>query len=390
MQDNNRLWWTFPWNYRESLAIIIGLLVPAFFLDYVGINTISLSFPNDLYLLAFIIITSVYLYIRHRKSAIIKWLSSIHVSIIAILLYVIFSVIVALIPNGVQNEFIEGGITRSWMYHIVALYMFFVLAITILKRSIPFKKKNIFFILNHLGLWLMLFFASISSYNIEILNMYVNEGDTVWYAFDKDNVKHDLPFAIKLNDFDIEEYTAKLAFIDNDNSKIIEKSILNLEEGDSCTFRNVSVKMKRAYKSSVKFGGIYHHSIVSGASAAALVSINRLDKWISAGTNVFPAEICRLSDEYSLVMLSPEPKRFFSDITVYEKDGSVNKTILEVNKPLLVKDWYVYQKSYNKEMGRWSNLSVLELVKDPYLWEVYLACLMMIIGSFSLIYKGKR
>jgi hypothetical protein len=45
--------------------------------------------------------------------------------------------------------------------------------------------------------------------------------------------------------------------------------------------------------------------------------------------------------------------------------------------------------SYNTEMGRWSNLSVLELVRDPWLPVVYLGIFLMMGGAAFLFITGK-
>jgi len=389
MTKNKRQWWAFPWGYRESLSVSLGLLICGLFFDYLGLKSISFAFPNNIILLIILGVVILFLSVRYRKSGISKWLSSVQASIVAILLFVGFSVVIALIPDGVQNDFIPGGVTRSWMYHFVTLYMFLVLGVTTCRKFVHFKSKDIPFVLNHMGLWIVLFFASVSSYNIEILQMYVNEDQTVWYAFDEDKEKMELPFAIKLKDFDIDEYTPKLALISNENGKIVKGAVRHLEKGDSCVLKGIPVKMKELYTESVNYSGVFRHSNMPGAPASALIASNGEEQWVSCGSHVFPSKLFRLNEQYSLAMLSPEPKRYFSEVTVYEKDGGISNYTLEVNKPLNVKGWYVYQKSYDKAMGKWSQLSVIELVKDSYLWVVYVGCIMMIFGSIIIIFKGK-
>lgn len=389
MTKNKRQWWSFPWNYRESFVVSLGLLLCGIQLDILGVRTILLNLSNSIIIFSLILIVLIALSTYYKKSGISRFLSSIQASITAILLFVGFSIIIALIPNGVQNNYIEGGITRSWAYHFISLYLLMVLGSTIFRKIIPFKIKNIPFILNHLGLWLVLIFASISSYNIEILQMYVEEGQTVWYAYNKEQEQVDLPLAIKLDNFDIEEYTPKIAFINNSDGEIIKKSIHQLKKGDSCRIEGLEIKIEELYNESVCFEGIYRHSAIPGASASALIKASGKKEWISCGSHIFPSKIFKINDKYSIVMLSPEPKRFYSEVTIYEKDKDTKSYTLEVNKPLYIGGWHIYQKSYDQQMGRWSNLSIIELVRDPYLWIVYIGCIMMIIGSLFLIIKGK-
>lgn len=390
MDNNKRQWWAFPWNYRESFSVCISLVLVGFFLDYLHFKTISFVFPNDMILLVLILLLIFSCCLFFRKSSVVKWLSSIQASIVGILFFVGFSLIIGLIPDGVQNQFLEGGITRSWMYHFITFYILLALGIVTFSKIIRFKKSNVFFILNHLGLWIVLFFASTSSYNIERLNMYVNEEQTVWLASDENNNVKELDFAIKLKNFDIEEYVPKIALLNNATGKLVERCVKPINVGETCVLNHLEINIEKIYSESIKYGGVYRHATMPGAAASALVSINNVDKWISCGSYKFPSERYKISDDYSVVMLSPEPKRFFSEVVIYQKNGVISDNVLEVNKPIYVNGWQVYQKSYNKEMGRWSRLSVIEVVKDDSLFMVYLGCLFMILGSFSLIFKAKK
>ena len=49
----------------------------------------------------------------------------------------------------------------------------------------------------------------------------------------------------------------------------------------------------------------------------------------------------------------------------------------------------MYQLSYDEKFGKWSKLSVIELVRDPWLPVVYTGIFMMIIGAVYLIFKGR-
>ncbi len=86
----------------------------------------------------------------------------------------------------------------------------------------------------------------------------------------------------------------------------------------------------------------------------------------------------------TLVMPSPEPKQYRSDIFVIAADGSKEEATVAVNKPLRFKGWYIYQLNYDHEKGRWSNTSVFELVRDPWLPLVYLGLTMMLLGALCL------
>jgi uncharacterized membrane protein AbrB (regulator of aidB expression) len=63
---------------------------------------------------------------------------------------------------------------------------------------------------------------------------------------------------------------------------------------------------------------------------------------------------------------------------------------LEVNKPRRFGRWKLYQVGYDAQMGKYSTLSVIEAVKDPWLPLVYAGIFMLLTGSVYLFWQGSR
>ena len=80
------------------------------------------------------------------------------------------------------------------------------------------------------------------------------------------------------------------------------------------------------------------------------------------------------------------PKRFASDITVYTEDGKSVRGTVEVNKPLKVNGWKIYQYGYDSFRGAESTYSVFQLVRDPWIFWVYLGIFLMIAGALCLLF----
>ena len=80
------------------------------------------------------------------------------------------------------------------------------------------------------------------------------------------------------------------------------------------------------------------------------------------------------------------PKRFASDITVYTEDGKTVRGTVEVNKPLKVNGWKIYQYGYDPSRGADSPYSVFQLVRDPWITWVYLGIFLMIAGALCLLF----
>jgi len=84
------------------------------------------------------------------------------------------------------------------------------------------------------------------------------------------------------------------------------------------------------------------------------------------------------------------PKRFASDIMVYTKNGESLRTVVDVNKPAEINGWKIYQYGYDTSMGAESKLSILELVRDPWLPYVYAGIYLMIAGAVLLLFTAQR
>ena len=75
------------------------------------------------------------------------------------------------------------------------------------------------------------------------------------------------------------------------------------------------------------------------------------------------------------------PKRFASKIQILTKTGKSIGTTIDVNKPYEVDGWKIYQYGYDTQMGAKSQITILELVRDPWLPLVYTGFYMMLAGA---------
>ncbi len=70
----------------------------------------------------------------------------------------------------------------------------------------------------------------------------------------------------------------------------------------------------------------------------------------------------------------------------YHSKLNIEDTIYDicVNKPAFHKGYHIYQSAYDREN---ENYVVLQVVRDPWLWVVYIGIVMLAIGSMLLIFK---
>lgn len=112
--------------------------------------------------------------------------------------------------------------------------------------------------------------------------------------------------------------------------------------------------------------------------------------WVSCGSFLFPYKAIRLDSLTSLVMPEREPQRFASEVKIYTQEGTITEGTIEVNRPMEVEGWKIYQLSYDETKGRWSDVSIFELVRDPWLPVVYTGIIMMMAGALCLFVNAQK
>jgi len=80
-----------------------------------------------------------------------------------------------------------------------------------------------------------------------------------------------------------------------------------------------------------------------------------------------------------------KPKRYASEVLIKTATDERIQTTIEVNKPVEVDGWKIYQYGYDTQMGAMSQMSILELVSDPWLPLVYTGIYMMLGGAVCVI-----
>ena len=84
------------------------------------------------------------------------------------------------------------------------------------------------------------------------------------------------------------------------------------------------------------------------------------------------------------------PRRFASKIEILTQEGKKYQATVDVNKPAEVEGWKIYQYGYDTQAGAQSNISILELVSDPWLPYVYIGIFLMLGGGLLMFITGMR
>ena len=397
--------WSKPWSYKEGLVIGAGLLVIGLLLQMTvgAIHWDLFACPVNVIVLVVYIIALVAMHLLRKRVYLFGWLSHYSAAVSSLLWVVGMTVVMGLIrqaPSGHAPADLLGfsQMISSWPFVLLYFWMVTALGLTILRTGFSLKISRISLLLNHIGLFIALISATLGNADMQRLKMTTRMGNVEWRATDDKGKLIELPLAIELKDFTIDEYPPKLMLIDNETGGVLPAKSpvhLLLEEGVSdghlldwelSVEQSIPMAASVTTEDTLKFTDF--HSM--GATYAVyLKAVNRKNQqtkegWVSCGSFLFPYKALRLDSLTSLVMPEREPRRFASDVMVYTKDKQTKEACIEVNKPLSIAGWKIYQLSYDETKGKWSRMSVFELVRDPWLPIVYTGILMMIAGAIGL------
>ncbi len=402
--------WKQPWRLKEGFAICCGLFLTGIILQVtVGkVDWDLLSFPVNLIILALYLGALIGMHFTSGKVYLFKWMSRYHAAITAMIGVVTVTVIMGLIrqkPFEVEVTGFESWLGFSQMlsaWPFILLYVWFttLVGMVTLRRLLPLRLNNIPFLLNHAGLFIALTGAVLGSADMQRLEMTTSIGseNPEWRAYTRQKEMKELPLAVKLHSFTIEEYPPKLMFIDNETGKALPdgKPVnLLLEEdftqGELLDWhititQHIPEAASMATEDTLRF--VEFHSM--GAAYAVYVKAGntrtgeKKEGWISGGSFMFPYKALRLTDTMSLIMPEREPRRYASEVTIYTQQGEVIDATIEVNKPLKIAGWKIYQLDYDHSKGKWSTVSIFELVRDPWLPAVYTGIWMLIAGALCM------
>ena len=438
--------WNKPYTLKEGTAIVAGLLVTGGLLQ-VTLGPLEwglFAWPANFITLILFVFLLIVAYLLRKRSYFCLFMSTMQAAIPAIAAAAILTLIM-----GVTKQVAEGkrpmdpvGLTKMlsfWPFILVYVWMTAILGEVTINQIARFSWRRFPTLVSHVGLFLILTCGTLGSADMLRVKMYCETGQPEWRGLDAFNNVHQLPVAIQLEKFTIDEYPPKLMLIDKtgrplpqdkpenllvDNGmksgQLLDCKIDILKRIDNAVpvmLSKMIGKMPEGMMGNIRMDSLgqarnkdgYIASDASGSACALLVRVTRgvnangssdshlikgqkqvMKGWITSGSYLFPYQALRLKDGRMLAMPNREPRRFASLVNIYTQSGQNIQTEIEVNKPFTIEGWKIYQLSYNEQMGKWSNLSVFELVTDPWLPVVYIGIFMLLIGAVGMFLTASR
>lgn len=249
---------------------------------------------NGVVLAGFLAIIAIVFLLRNKVYA-CRFIGTYQAAIPTLVYAVGLTIIMGLTRQTENGTWLNNMLT-FWPFVLIYVYMVVILGVVILRRltHLTSWRRDIPFLLNHLGLFLAMTTATLGNADMQRLKMVTAVGESEWRALTQEGVVREMPLAIELKRFIMETY----------------------DDGS--------------------------------------------------------------------------PKRFASEIQILTKSGKNIQTTVDVNKPVEVDGWKIYQYGYDTQMGAKSQVSILELVSDPWLPLVYTGIYMMLAGAVCMFILGGR
>ena len=289
--------WTKPWAMKEGFLIGGGLMLVGLLLE-LSVGSVvweSFAWPANGFVLAGFLAIIAVIFLLRKKFYAFRFIGTYQAAIPTLVYAVILTMIMGLTRQEVGGTWLNDMLT-FWPFVLTYVYMAIILGVVILRRltHLTSWRRDLPFLLNHLGLFLAMTTATLGNADMQRLKMITTVGESEWRALTQEGSIREMPLAIELKRFIMDTY----------------------DDGS--------------------------------------------------------------------------PKRFASEIQILTKSGKNIQTTVDVNKPVEVDGWKIYQYGYDTQMGARSQISILELVSDPWLPLVYTGIYMMLAGAVCMFILGGR
>jgi hypothetical protein len=397
--------WKQPWGYTESFLIALGLMVTGFSIQLVTGNSFqTFEYPVNIVIAVIFINLLIALHLFFGRTALVRWISGVPAAISAMSLMTFQVLILGFTPQtdqylGLISDLGFTQMITSWPFILAEIFLVASLGLVTLKRTIPFKKKNIGFIFNHAGLFIVLLGASLGAGDLQRYNMNLTVGKDFTDIAYNEKGQFQMRLKMKATRFTIDEYPPKIVIADRHKGNVLDekgKAFIHSSQGTKGMVANWHVEVLKFLPDAIMDSSQqYIEKKIVGAGPAAFVKAwknsekDTLKGWISCGSFMMNFKLLNLDSTYSLAMATPEVKRYNSQVEYSTLNGEKGKIELEVNKPVKVGNWKIYQSGYDQSMGKYSQTSIVEMVNDPWLPIVYLGIFMMLAGAAYIFWIGR-
>ncbi len=264
--QNKKSIWVSPWGFAESSLIVTALMVSGFLIDLFSKNRSEIEFPYPINIIIltilFVFITAIFL--TFKKSYFVKWLQSAQLAIVTISWMLLLVLLMGIFKQensseiSIINRLYLSNILSSSAFLLLQLILLINLSFALLNRFNKLNFRNISFILNHLGILIIVIGLGFGSGDISKYTLKISKNDITWKT-KRGDTEIELPFAFKLIAFRLENFPAKIGIVDNQTDEIIKGNdkIILTGQDSIIYFNGKTIRLKKYLQNSIQFGKIF-------------------------------------------------------------------------------------------------------------------------------------
>ena len=391
---------TLKWGYKRAfvrcvLLFVVGAALQLAFGDF---DNKFLRYPwglifaiNYLYLLLLI-------YVQSAKWSWLKQLYDGYASVSSLASLIVLTIIFGFTRQDPATQGVVGALgfsrmTSSWIFIIFLFYFVTTLGVTAIRDLHHWRKMRVATLLSHVAVFVALTAAMFGSADKERVTVNLSLDRMTYVGVTRDGGQMELPFALTLKEFKMEEYPAKLYVLDTKTETSSEKFLLAEHEGVTGDIDGWQLKVKQSIDMAARmpesdeFREMHHVGAVPAVKVEArnVTTGERYEGWVSCGSHIFEPAYLWLGDRYAVAMPRREAKRYLSRLEIMDSEGESWRENIEVNKPARIGSWQIYQVGYDTQRGRWSTSSVVECVRDGW-WSVVRVALWLILAASLVMF----
>ena len=341
-----------------------------------------------------------------RESRFVRRFSGVPFAVTLLAAILMLCLLMGLIPQSPAirpEESLLSGLQRmtsSWPFALLYITLLCALAATLARRLAAFRLRDYAFYLNHVGIWLILFAAGFGAADFVRCSMWIATGASESTGQSRDGREISLPFSVRLNRFEMEEYPPKLYLAHPVTGNYLpEKRPVSFQIEPKIARGQLldwHIRIESYLPDAVlDTTGVFKRVAMPGSAPAVEVcAIHRRTGeerygWVFRGNAMQSGTALPLDETTWLVMGAAEARRYLSEVEIIQPGRLPRSAGIEVNHPLRIGAWRLYQYGYDTQAGRMSRYTVLEAVYDPWGWVVYVGIALLALGCFSL-FSGKK
>lgn len=201
--------WTKPWTMKEGFLIGGGLIAAGLALELsVGpVNWDAFAWPaNGIVLGGFLILIAIIWALRKKMYG-CQFIGTYKAAIPTMVYAVVLTIIMGLTRQETNGSWLNNMLS-FWPFVLIYVMMAVILGQVVIRRLTHLTnwKRDIPFLLNHLGLFLAMTTATLGNADMQRLKMITSLGEPEWRALTQEGAVKEMPLAIELKQFIMETY----------------------------------------------------------------------------------------------------------------------------------------------------------------------------------------